>query len=423
MNLLSCIRAKCIPRPELVDILPAIDQLRREQSCQIQPYLARELAYFRLAARIMLRYGRRPAAQLIGLGVYLGGDTALIADMEEEARELLIPRAEPAQRLIPYSLLQEYSFEVGWPAADELEERGGYYRPESITGRQSLLWSRIYETGSPTSAFALLNTSLYSEHEIVRVAAAAALVPLVEGSWPYLESILVDGCLAVDDTPRLLAAHSLSILSPQHPALAALNPPDTEEGPLEPTRTSITVHGTFARLRSDWYKPGSAFHRYLKRQVSTDLYSGDDYFRWDGRYNDASRQFGANDLKRWLRKHRMRSLDTVFAHSHGGNLVLTAISKGVRARLLVLMNVPARSRQPREWDSIFRNAGRIVSLRSRFDLVIYADRSPQHFNAQVRQLVPPGLWFSHGALLRPKLWERHRLPNEIAYERGLSKTP
>jgi hypothetical protein len=233
----------------------------------------------------------------------------------------------------------------------------------------------------------------------------------------------VDGCLAADDTPRLLAAHSLSILSPQHPALTALDPPDTEEGPSEPTRTSITVHGTFARLRSDWYKPGSAFHRYLKRRVSADLYSGDDYFRWDGRYSDASRQLGANDIKRWLRSHKVRSLDTVFAHSHGGNLVLTAISKGVKARLLVLMNVPARSRRPREWDLIFTNAGRIVSLRSRFDLVIYADRSPQHFNAQVRQLVPPGLWFSHGALLRPKVWERHRLPNEIAYERGLSQIP
>ena len=161
------------------------------------------------------------AAQLIGLGVYLGGDTALIADMEVEARELLIPRVEPAQGLISFGLLQEYSFEVGWPAAGDLEERGGYYRPESIAGRQSLLWSRIYETRSPASALALLNASLYSEHEIVRVAAAAALAPLVEGSWPYLESILVDGCLSTDDTPRLLAAHSLSILSPQHPALGS----------------------------------------------------------------------------------------------------------------------------------------------------------------------------------------------------------
>jgi hypothetical protein len=81
-------------------------------------------------------------------------------------------------------------------------------------------------------------------------------------------------------------------------------------------------------LRSDWYKPGSTFHRYLKRRVSADLYSGDDYFRWDGRYSDSSRQLGASDLKRWLRKHQVRSLDTIFAHSHGGNLVLTAVSKG-----------------------------------------------------------------------------------------------
>jgi hypothetical protein len=102
---------------------------------------------------------------------------------------------------------------------------------------------------------------------------------------------------------------------------------------------------------------------------------------------------------------------------------LTAIDKGAKARLLVLINVPARKRTDREWNSIFSNVGRVVSLRSRFDLVIYGDRSRQRFQARVRQLLPPGLWFSHGALLQPRIWERHNLPSEIAYERGLSQIP
>jgi hypothetical protein len=102
---------------------------------------------------------------------------------------------------------------------------------------------------------------------------------------------------------------------------------------------------------------------------------------------------------------------------------LTAIDKGVKTKLLVLISVPARKRSDREWESIFSNAGRVVSLRSKFDLVIYGDRSCQRFQARVRQLLPPGLWFSHGALLRPRVWERHNLPNEISYERGLSQIP
>jgi hypothetical protein len=341
--------------------------------------------------------------------------------MEEEARELLVPRAEPIRGRITYDQLQEFSFEAGWPAGESIRETGVYYWPRSVVGRQQILWSRIHETSSPNDALALLNVSLYSEHEIVRVAAAAALAPIVDGIWPYLESVLDDGCLTVGDTARLLSAHSLATLNPEHPALAALFPPDLEEGPPEPVRTSIMIHGTFARMNSDWYKPGSAFHRYLKRQVSADLYSGDDYFRWDGRYNDASRRLGASDLGEWLTEHHVRSLDTVFAHSHGGNLALAAIANGVIVRLLVLISVPAKRRTSEEWESIFSNVGRVVSLRARFDLVIYADRSPQRFHARVRQLLPPGLWFSHGALLKPKIWKRHRLPNEIAYERGLSK--
>jgi hypothetical protein len=152
------------------------------------------------------------------------------------------------------------------------------------------------------------------------------------------------------------------------------------------------------------------------------LYSGDDYFRWDGRYSDWSRQLGASDLKRWLRKHQVRSFDPIFAHSHGGNRIDYGL-QGDQGKAASANERSCEKPPTKEWDSIFANAGRIISLRSRFDLVICADRSPQHFNAQIRQLLPPGLWFSHGALLRPKVWERRRHPNEVSYERGLSQIP
>ena len=233
--------------------------------------------------------------------------------------------------------------------------------------------------------------------------------------------MLVDGTLSSSDTVRTLAAHALARVGGEHPALDRLTDSDDQAGPPEPARTSITVHGTFARLRTRWWKPGSEFHSYLLERCSRDLYGGSDHFRWDGRYNEACRAAAASDLATWCRSHGVRRLDTVYAHSHGGNVALTAAQEdGVRTGLMVLMSTPAQSRTDEQWESIFSRTRRIVSLRSRFDLVVLADRSRLRFNARVRQLLPPGLWFTHGSLLETATWERHDLPNEIAYERGLA---
>lgn len=98
----------------------------------------------------------------------------------------------------------------------------------------------------------------------------------IADAGPLLEAVLVDGLLSRDPTVWSMAADALHKLNPENPALLALTRSDEDSGEAEPTHTSTTVHGTWARFRSDWWKPGSDFHSYLKRTCSTDLYSGTD---------------------------------------------------------------------------------------------------------------------------------------------------
>jgi hypothetical protein len=386
------------------------------------------------------------AAQLVGLGVYLTGPNDVIADMEAEAGELALPRTPSAafQRGDPFSRRDFSWFNLGFIFQDlpvpPVEPDWRYYNdPERMPFLQrwgrageeerlvyrsfgDVLWQLASDPrrGAP-AAIRLLAASLYHESEIVRVAGAAGLAPLLSDIGPVVESVLVDGTLSENDTVRTMAAHALASVRGEHPALDRLTDPDGDEGPPEPARTSITVHGTFARLRTKWWKPGGDLHTYLKARCSPDLYGGDDHFRWDGRYDDACRRSAAGDLATWCRVHKVRRLDTVYAHSHGGNVALTAAQDcGVRTSLLVLLSTPAQHRTEHQWESIFSRIHRIVSVRSRFDLVVLADRSRLRFDSRVRQLLPPGLWFTHGSVLDTATWERNHLANEIAYERGLS---
>lgn len=381
------------------------------------------------------------AAQLIAIGVGLTGPDEVVGDMLTEGASLRLARPPrfglDRQRFdwneigslidespfpgLDASAFYDWNFTrpyrlTPWDIPDLASIERGYFRVSSPQ-----LWhlASTRDLGVAAS-IRLLVASLYSESEVVRVAGAVALSPLLTELGPAVESVLVDGLLSDSMTIRALAGNALSAANGDHPALAELIGED-DPGEPEPTRTSITIHGTFARLRSDWWKPGSKMHNYLRRECSDDLYSGTDHFRWDGRYDEACRQEAAADLATWCENHEVKRLDTVYSHSHGGNVALTAAQQHeVRMKLLVLINTPARPRTVEEWDAVHDNVRRIVSMRSRFDLVILGDRSRLKFDSRIRQLLPPGLWFAHGSLLKPKVWRRHNLANEIAYERGLA---
>jgi pimeloyl-ACP methyl ester carboxylesterase len=293
----------------------------------------------------------------------------------------------------------------------------------------------------------LLHLAQLSHQEVVRVAAAAQLAWLPGHGWPLTRQILEDGCLSTSETVRAMAANALGHVNNEDSALRPLTggePTATQQE--SDSSVSLTVHGTWGRSllekESWWWFPGQPMFQHLQQEpgasvpspspdvnpVGANLYAGWDTFRWDARYSEDSRRAGGEELRGWCDFKGVK-LDVVFAHSHGGNVALSAAARhGVNMNLLVLMSVPAHHRSDAEWDTIRGCVKRIVALRAHFDLVVLADRTYNLMPHKDRKstswdfpsrhvrapLIP--LWFSHGALTRPEVWQKHGISREIARE-------
>jgi pimeloyl-ACP methyl ester carboxylesterase len=293
----------------------------------------------------------------------------------------------------------------------------------------------------------LLHLAQLSHQEVVRVAAAAQLAWLDGYGWTLTKQILEDGCLSTSDTVRAMAANALGHVNSADPVLRLLTTGETRAAePDSGSRVSVTVHGTWGRSivekESWWWFPGQPMFQHLQQEpgasvpsphsdvkpVGANLYDRWDTFRWDARYSEKSRLAGADELRRWCDQKGV-DLDVVFAHSHGGNVALNAAARhGVKMNLLVLMSVPAHRRSDSEWEAIRRCVKRIFALRAHFDLVLLADRTYNITPRRVRKSadwdfpaehvrapnIP--LWFSHGALTRPEVWQKHGIARHVAHE-------
>ncbi len=286
------------------------------------------------------------------------------------------------------------------------------------------LWKSLDSSADPATAIELLRHELDSKVQVVRVSAAASLLAL------GVETQVADARL------REIARFS----SPTARALASLcldlpAPPLARASDHATTQVSIGIAGTFGRWRASQLTPGGALFELLKQNLSPDLYSDRaSHYRWTGAFTEAARQSAATDLIRWLSTSASgATLNDVYAHSHGGNVALNALVDGATIDFLCLIDTPALRRPNAEWSLINSRARRAVSLRSRLDLVILLDGllgggpgsrgsdgltfSPQ-FNCRV--LSPP-VWFSHTAMLMPRVWAKFNLVEEIRYEMSLQK--
>lgn len=192
---------------------------------------------------------------------------------------------------------------------------------------------------------------------------------------------------------------------------------------------SVAVHGTWARIaESSWYRPGDATHNHIKHTCTPGLYADDDYFRWSGAYSDVERAQASADLRGWLSLREI-ALDTAYGHSHGGNVLLgTELSEP--GQLLVLLHTPVLPRSDDDWARVRGTWERVLVMRSRADPVVLADGlrtgstgQPDRNNLDFR-LIRPHItdrrgWFTHGFFVQERTWDRYRLSNEVAYERGL----
>ena len=172
----------------------------------------------------------------------------------------------------------------------------------------------------------------------------------------------------------------------------------------------MIVHGTIfeqtGKPIDEWWKPGSGdFHQYLKQGPRPNVYSGNDYFRWSGGWNDYAREEATEKLIDWLDRHGIDKPD-VFAHSHGCNVSMMA-TKQRRMSKLVLMSCPVHWHL---YQPDFNNVEKVISIRIKWDLVIMADRGAQHFRSPyINEKILP-IWFkNHEDSRLSSTWKKRSL--------------
>ncbi len=313
--------------------------------------------------------------------------------------------------------------DIGTPRVRPLESISGRVMSAPSNLAPEELWTELDATGAPDTAVALLLTQLDSPSQIARVAAAASLV--AAGTQRERAESVLRGIRRFDSTTaRALTALTLGDVGRRR---ASSLPPARQ------TAVSIAIPGSFGRWRSTQLSPGGPLFRLLKADIAPDLYTdAASAYRWTGGYSQRARLDAAADLRRWIEQSGVTSTDGIYSHSHGGNVALDAVSLGIDLRFLLLIDTPALRRSTAEWTRINARVGRAVSLRSRLDLVILLDQllnggpgahgsDGLTFDAafDVRLLSPP-VWFSHTALLRPSVWAKFGLVEQIRYEYGLA---
>ena len=374
------------------------------------------------------------AGQLLAMGTYAFGDAQQVLDVRDDAESLGAPFVAPTS--------DEHSLWRQQQNLDELtrlalQDHGASdprdWTPGAPTRRDDelALWNEIALTHAATALLALLNYSLGSVHELQRVAAASALTGHSGGELGRANAILIDALQSTDDHVAQVAAACLGVDREQ----MALGDTGYDAPPVDRMaedeargEVSTALNGTWAQVSADpWYAPGQPLHSHIQSTSTNNLFGGDTYFTWSGEYSQEARDLGALKLTTWRSIHSFTLFDTVFAHSHGGNVALTAAANGELIRLLVLMHTPALPRLDDQWAAIRSRVARVMVLRTRLDHVVLADGfrngSKQRFDQSklphepfVLHWAKKDAWFSHSFFTELDTWKKYKIASAVIRE-------
>lgn len=359
------------------------------------------------------------AATLLLIGAHLRGDTAAVEARAQASGRLLHPVARRTLRAIPSSDLRQLGFPrlpAGAPRLqpETLQRVAGVRfaaapgptpsRGEARTATAALrrTASAFYRDTSHETAGALVEVALRHPHELVRVAAAASYFPVAADPSRAL-AILARGVRSRDPLTREVAATALARVDPRHSVLARLLEPRRRRSTRRRSRTSLLVHGTWARTAAWWQPPNGDFWQYVHTDVDPNLYGAQDRFDWSGGYSVAARALGGARLRTWVQQHNLAGLD-LFAHSHGGSVSMVANHAGMQVGRMILLSCPVHWPQ---YTPAFNLLNRVISIRVHLDLVILADGGGQRFyDPRIEEHVLP-LWFDHSLSHDPATWRQY----------------
>lgn len=323
----------------------------------------------------------------------------------EDLARLGMPRLRRGPRRFAAQSLREamakrYGAEVFGPSAEPAE-------PARFTSVLSDLVETVYKLETFDAAARLIEACMRHPEELPRLAAASSRLGIISEPRRALE--IIESCIdSSDHLVSEMATAALGRFNPEHPRLAGLmKAPDPLSGGGE-TRTSLLVHGTFAR-QSSWWQPGGNFHEYVRTAVRADLYTLRDAFSWSGGFSDAAREIGAHDLETWLAGHQAHR-PFLITHSHGGSVAMRASENGVEIDELVLLSCPVFVNR---YMPDFGRVGTTVSIRVHLDLVILLIGGGQRFrDPRIREEVLP-VWFDHSATHDPDVWRKYDVPSKL----------
>ena len=228
----------------------------------------------------------------------------------------------------------------------------------------------------------------------------------------FLSGLRISRALRSPDavTRSLAAAALLPEISPN-----SADGPSSSTAPLDapgPASVSTMIHGTWA-WKGDWWRPGRDFHRFILQKHRKNLYSGGARFSWSGALSDGQRRLAAQDLCEWADDLAPGGLQTVFAHSYGGEVAARAVLQGARVDELVLLSVPVTSHVA----AAVRCRVRVVDIRLRFDPVLALARRRQRIPAapNVTPVLLKEWQYGHGASHDEDVWRQE----EVARRGGI----
>lgn len=229
-----------------------------------------------------------------------------------------------------------------------------------------------------------------------------------------------ENLLLVDFLVRIRLAQALRSPDPITRALAAaIFPPADDPNGAAPdasdvaparvgTGVSTLIHGTWG-WKGDWWRPRpGSFHEFILDNHRENLYTEGARFSWSGAYSRGDREQAAIDFYDWATsKVALGGLETVFAHSYGGEVAARAITRGAPVNELVLLSVPVT----RPVQAVARSGLRIVDVRLNFDPVLGLARKRQRLKKAINttEVVLRRWRLSHSATHQPHVWLKEKV--------------
>lgn len=198
-----------------------------------------------------------------------------------------------------------------------------------------------------------------------------------------------DKLLLVDFLVRMRLTQALRSPDPVTRSLAAaiFPPPDGGAGlptaaesgsPQTGTVVSTMIHGTRG-WKGDWWRPRPGnFHEFIHDNHRGNLYTGGARFSWSGAYRRGDREQAAIDFCDWAGDMAPGGVQTLFAHSYGGEIAARAVLQGAQVTELVLLSVPATV----PVTAVAGSPLRVVDVRLRFDPVLALARTRQRLGTR-----------------------------------------